>query len=90
MHRIEHDTALNAENQINEENKDAVLENSESFAKVFVGEINEIKSPRQVRTLGLALDCDEGQFDFNLAKLVEFSKSLELTNCNVLRLTAKL
>ena len=53
MHHIEHDIASNAENQINEENKkDAVLENNESFAKVSVGETNEIKSPRQVRTLG--------------------------------------
>ena len=43
-----------------------------------------------MRTLGLAWDCDEDQFDFNLAKLVEFSKSLELTKRNVLRLTVKL
>ena len=90
MHGIEHNIASNAENQINEENKDAVLENSESFAKVSVGETNEIKSPRQVRTLGLAWDCDEDQFDFNLAKLVEFSKSLEPTKRNVLRLIVKL
>ena len=90
MHSIEHDIAPNAENQINEENKDAVLENNESLAKVPVGETNEIKSPRQVRTLGLAWDCDEDQFDFNLAKLVEFSKSLEPTKRNVLQLTAKL
>ena len=84
MHRIEHDIASNAENQINEENKDVILESSESFAKVSVGETKEIKSLRQVRTLGLAWDCDEGQFDFNLAKLVEFSKSLEPTKHNVL------
>ena len=90
MHRIEHDIASNAENQINEENKNAVLENSESFAKVSVGETNEIKSPRQVRTLGLAWDCDEDQFDFNPAKPIEFSKSLEPTKHNVLQLTAKL
>ena len=62
MHCILHDLASNAENQINEENKDAVLENNESFAKVSVGETNEIKSPRQVRTLGLAWDCDQINF----------------------------
>ena len=90
MHHIEHDIASNAENQTNEENKDVVLENSDSFAKVFVGETKEIKSPRQVRTLGLTWDCDEDQFDFNLAKLVEFSRSLEPTKRNVFRLNAKL
>ena len=89
MYRIEHDIASNAENQINEEDKGAVLENNESFAKVSVRKTNEIKSPKQVRTLGLAWDCDEDPFDINLAKLVEFSKSLEPTKHNVLRLTAK-
>ena len=54
MHHIEHDIASNAENQINEEDKGAVLENNESFAKVSVRKTNEIKSPKQVRTLGLA------------------------------------
>ena len=90
MHLIEHDIALKAEDQINEESKDAVLGNSESFAKVSVGETNEIKSLRQVRTLGLAWDCDEDQFDFNFEKLAEFSKLLEPTKHNVLRLTANL
>ena len=68
----------------------SVLRDDDTYAKVTVGDLEEIDSAELHKVLGMNWQLTKDTFVLKLDQVVEFGKELEPTKRNVLRIAAKL
>ena len=61
----------------------------QSYAKMTVGDLQEIQSQEEHKVLGLNWNLDKDTFILKLEKVVEFGENLKPTKRNVLKIAAK-